>query len=88
MTTPPEQLLLKLSVSLSLSLSSSSVQDSVGFSSEVRRLLHQMDEDRDGRVSFEEFTHYMAAVSLIQTTPPSQDSAPSPSHPTLAVLAS
>ena len=35
--------------------------------SEVKRMLHQMDEDKDGHVSFEEFTRYMAAVALIQT---------------------
>ena len=57
------------------------------FTSEVQRLLHQMDEDRDGSVSFDEFTHYMAAVSLIEATPgprrqpPALQSEPPPSPP-------
>ena len=63
-----------------LSLSSPSNSRDAAFSLEVERLLHQMDEDRDGCVSFDEFTRYMAAVSLIDAAP--IPAAPIPASPT------
>ena len=57
----------------------SNAQDSAGFSSEVKQLLHKMDEDKNGYVSFEEFTHYLAAISLIDSSPETPPSLPSSS---------
>ena len=64
-----------------LSLSFPSNSRDAAFSSEVERLLHQMDEDRDGCVSFDEFTRYMAAVSLIDAAPIPASPTPTPSPP-------
>ena len=59
----------------------SNAQDSAGFSSEVKQLLHKMDEDKNGYVSFEEFTHYLAAISLIDSSPETPPSLPPSSPP-------